>query len=224
MWHGHPTCHVNVIKLKWEIIWTGRLPHLSELPHLPGVPHLHVKRPLEFIFAFLDIFVNQHVTSMLLFSSIYIERSPKLSWGIQRICRPFVLKTYYHYESLCVSRDSLSCDTRSLDLCFLFKYIFICIWYIPPHSYTFHTFCFTPIFSYVYYHAEYFSYPWKCCWLAKARNLIFILNFSSQRPYFNYIPLSNVYCGRQEEPVNLIFRFLLRMRRMYVASIRLDFH
>ena len=33
---GHPTYHVNVIKLKWEIIWTGELPHLSGLPHLPG--------------------------------------------------------------------------------------------------------------------------------------------------------------------------------------------
>ena len=28
--------------------------------------------------------------------------------------------------------------------------------------------------------------------------------------------------GRQEEPAILIFRLLLRMRRMYVASIRLD--
>ena len=37
---GNPTYHVNVIKLKWEIIWTGGL------PHLPGVPHLHVNRPL----------------------------------------------------------------------------------------------------------------------------------------------------------------------------------
>ena len=43
---GHPTYHVNAIKLKWEIIWTGGLPHLSGLPHLPGVPHLHVNRPL----------------------------------------------------------------------------------------------------------------------------------------------------------------------------------
>ena len=42
---GHPTYHVNVIKLKWEIIWTGWLPHLSGLPRLPGVPHLHVNRP-----------------------------------------------------------------------------------------------------------------------------------------------------------------------------------
>ena len=30
---------VDVIKLKWDIIWTGRL------LHLPGVPHLHVNRP-----------------------------------------------------------------------------------------------------------------------------------------------------------------------------------
>ena len=43
---GHPTYHVNVIKLKWEIIWTNGLPHLRGLPHLPGVPHLHVNRPL----------------------------------------------------------------------------------------------------------------------------------------------------------------------------------
>ena len=43
---SHPTYHVNVIKLKWEIIWTGGLPHLSGLPHLLWVPHLHVNRPL----------------------------------------------------------------------------------------------------------------------------------------------------------------------------------
>ena len=30
------------------------------------------------------------------------------------------------------------------------------------------------------------------------------------------------YCGRQEEPAILIYRLLLRMRRIYVASIRLD--
>ena len=35
-----------MITLKWEIIWTGGLPHLSRLPHLPGVPHLHVNRAL----------------------------------------------------------------------------------------------------------------------------------------------------------------------------------
>ena len=30
------------------------------------------------------------------------------------------------------------------------------------------------------------------------------------------------YCGRQEAPAIVIFRLLLRVRRMYVASIRLD--
>ena len=51
-WDGHPTYYVNVIKLKWEIIWTGGLPnlsglpHLRGLPHLSGVPHLHENKPL----------------------------------------------------------------------------------------------------------------------------------------------------------------------------------
>ena len=31
-------------------------------------------------------------------------------------------------------------------------------------------------------------------------------------------------CGRQEEPAILIFRLLVRMGRMYVESIRFDFH
>ena len=44
--YSHPTYHVNAIKLIWEIVWTGGLPHLSRLPHLFGVPHLHVNRPL----------------------------------------------------------------------------------------------------------------------------------------------------------------------------------
>ena len=39
---GAVTCggspHVNVIKLKSEIIWTGALPHQSGLPYIPGSP------------------------------------------------------------------------------------------------------------------------------------------------------------------------------------------
>ena len=34
----------------------------------------------------------------------------------------------------------------------------------------------------------------------------------------------SVYCEQQEEPLILISRLLLRMRQMYVAGIRLDFH
>ena len=36
--------------------------------------------------------------------------------------------------------------------------------------------------------------------------------------------MASTCCGRKEEPAILISRFLLRMRRMYVARIRLDFH
>ena len=44
------------------------------------------------------------------------------------------------------ARDSLSCATRSLDLCILFKLIFWYLWHMPPHVWAFHTFCFTPMF------------------------------------------------------------------------------
>ena len=43
---GSPHLSCRRDHLKWEIIWTGRLPHLSRLLHLPGVPHFHVDRPL----------------------------------------------------------------------------------------------------------------------------------------------------------------------------------
>ena len=40
---GHPTNHVNLIKIKQEIMWTCRLIHLHGLPHLHGVSHLDMK-------------------------------------------------------------------------------------------------------------------------------------------------------------------------------------
>ena len=40
-----PNLSCKCVPLKLEIIWTGRLPHLSGLPHLPGVLHTHVNRP-----------------------------------------------------------------------------------------------------------------------------------------------------------------------------------
>ena len=111
--------------------------------------------------------------------------SPRLAWGMQRICRPLFFRIYLCHSrdfvnqhvfcrsiymetalnsreeciefadlfflrlSLCLSRDSLSCDTRSLDRCILFKFIFLYLWYIPPHSCAFDAFYFTTIFSYV---------------------------------------------------------------------------
>ena len=47
----------------------------------------------------------------------------------------------------------------------------------------------------------------------------------TQGELLNELTLSEIdYCGRQEKPAMLISRLLLRMRRMYVTSIRLDFH
>ena len=67
-----------MIKLKWEIIWTGGLLYLSGLPHLHGVPHLHVNRPWAVI-ANPDIYkklaVKQYVNRLHLVSIIPINWS-----------------------------------------------------------------------------------------------------------------------------------------------------
>ena len=39
-----PVIILNVINLKWEILYAVGLPNLSGLSHSPGVPHLHVNR------------------------------------------------------------------------------------------------------------------------------------------------------------------------------------
>ena len=36
---GYPTYHVNVVKIKWEIIWKGGLPHLGDYLTHPGSPN-----------------------------------------------------------------------------------------------------------------------------------------------------------------------------------------
>ena len=65
-------------------------------------------------------FVNKHVFLLL---DLHWN-SAKLPWGMQRICGPFVLRTI-----IMPFKRFLSCDTRSLDLCILFK--FILIFFIP---------------------------------------------------------------------------------------------
>ena len=122
-------------------------------PHLPwGRQRICWPFILEFIGEILS-------TSMFCCCSIYIETAQN---SLEE-CNEFADLLFWR-PSIRLSRDSLSCDTRSLDLCILFKFIFLYLWYILPHSRAFHTYYFTLIFSYVYYHAKHFSYPWwRCC-------------------------------------------------------------
>ena len=96
-------------------------------------------------------------TSMFFCCSIYIETAQISREECNELADLFFIRL-----SLCLSTDFLSCDTRSLDLCILFKFIFLYLWYIPPHSCALFThFTLHQFFSYVYYHAKYFSYPWR---------------------------------------------------------------
>ena len=113
----------------------------------------------DLFFKFIYVFREILSTSMFFGCSIYIETAQ----NSREKCNEFADLLFWRL-SLCLSRDALSCDTRSLDLCILFKSILLYLWYIPPHCCAFYTFYFTPIFSGLYYHAKYFSYPWwRCC-------------------------------------------------------------
>ena len=92
--------------------------------------------------------------------------------------------------SVCFSRDSLSCHTRSLarSLYFIQVYIFIPLIHSAPFLRAFHTFYFTPIL-FLCILPNILLIPDD----AFARNLIIIFNFRSQRRHLNYIFLSNVY-------------------------------
>ena len=94
---AHPTYHVNVIELKWEIIWTNGLPHLSGLPHLPGVPHLHVNRPKEEWRAKMATNLN-FVVVYFLDSNLKI---PTISKGIPRLRRQNPWIVYYEEMGWC---------------------------------------------------------------------------------------------------------------------------
>ena len=125
----------------------------------------------------------------MFFATRFTLRQPKTPVRNTTNLRTFCFEDYHKYafqENLC----PVTLPCCSLDLCILFKFIFLYLRYILPHSYAFHTVYFTPIFSYVYYYTKYFFFISDD---AVARNLSIIVNFSSQRPYLNYIFLSNVY-------------------------------
>ena len=79
-----------------------------------------------------------------------------------------------------------------LDLCILFEAIRVYIFIPLIHSFSF----LRSFLMYITMRNMFLtrSYPWWNCWSAKARNLVFNFNFSSQRPHLNYVLLSNV-CG-----------------------------
>ena len=135
----------------------------------------------EFIYFFREILL----TIIFFCCSIYIETAQ----NSREQCNELADLLFWRL-SLCLSTDSLSCDTRSSDLCTLFKLIFLYLWHIPPHSCAFHTFYVTPIFSRILPREIFFFFIPDD---AVARNLIIIFHFSSQRPHLNYIFLSNVY-------------------------------
>ena len=98
-----------------------------------------------------------------------------------------------HYESFCFStlwpfkRLFVLCHSiitswyfRSLDLCILFKSIFLYLRYIPPHSCAFHTFC-----SHQFFHM--YILP---CGISFTSPMMPLIVESSE---FNYILLFKVY-------------------------------
>ena len=95
--------------------------------------------------------VNQHVFLLL---DLHWD-SPKLPWGMQRICGPFVFQTIIMpFKRLFVLWHSL---IRSLY--FIQVYIFIPLIHSAPFLRFLHILLYTN-----YYHAKYFSYPWwRCC-------------------------------------------------------------
>ena len=121
--------------------------------------------------------------------------SPKLPWGMQRIWNLLFWRLL-----LSLSRESLTCDARSLDLCILFtNKIQRSNKLKSLYFYTSDTF--RPIlalFTYFILHQLFLMYiTTRNIFLipddAVVRNLIIIPNFSSQRPHLNHSFLSNVY-------------------------------
>ena len=61
-------------------------------------------------------------------------------------CCPIYIYTAQNSRGECNEFADLCCDTRLLDLCILFKFIFLNLWYIPPRSCAFHTF--SPLYQF----------------------------------------------------------------------------
>ena len=125
------------------------------------------------------------------FAARFTLRQPKTPVGNATNLRTFCFEDYHWTINIAFKRLFVLSHSLIRSLYFIQVYIFIPLIHSAPFL-RFSHILLTPIFSYEYYHGEYFSYPWWCRWTAKARNLIYFFNFSIQRPHLNYILLSNV--------------------------------
>ena len=115
--------------------------------------------------------------------------------------RVFISRSYKNRSIIMPFKSGLfalwSCDTRSLDLCVLFKFIFCTFDTFRPilalfTHFTLHQFLLMSILLMYITTRNIFLNPDDVAFIV-ARNLIIIFNFSSQRPHLNCIFLSNFY-------------------------------
>ena len=117
---------------QFDLHWASPHPTLEECPGRTAT-HLSTFCFFEFIFAFRDGFLS---TSMCTVQLDWHWDSPKFPSGMQRICGPFVLKT------VIISFERIFVLWHSLIWSFYFIQAYILyLWYIPPHSCAFYTFC-----------------------------------------------------------------------------------
>ena len=167
--------------IRTSVFFPGRLTLSQSSPPVRNATCLRTFSFLEFIYVFREILS----TSMFFCCSIYIETAQ----NSREECNEFADLLFWRL-SLCLSRDSLSRDSRSLNLCVLFKFIFLLIPLI--HSAPFlrlsHILLYTNFFWCNITTRNIFLIPDD----PVARNLIIIFHFSSQRPHLNFF-FSNVY-------------------------------
>ena len=137
---------------------------------------------LEFIYVFREI-----LSTSVFFAARFTSRQPKTPVRNPTNLRTFCFEDYhYAFQETLLSRDS-----RSLNLCVLFKFIFLLIPLI--HSAPFLR------FSHILLYTNFFwcNITTRNIFLIPddpvARNLIIIFHFSSQRPHLNFFFFSNVY-------------------------------
>ena len=131
----HPTYHVNVIKLNWEIILKCTLPHLRGLPHLPGVPHRRFVKPQESKdWLFSGTLIHWHNT--FLFAVFTHVRKQKQKW------KPFNTESPEsgNWKKINIQKDLPRISSMQLYICEIFGKTF----YPNLYSFCIETPCLCP--------------------------------------------------------------------------------